>query len=100
MFSIINKIFGNTNEKEIKKLSGTVEEINNYEKDIKKLTDAELREKTDKFKERLGAGETLDDLPPEVFAVVREASVRTLVCGRLTCSCWWNSSSIKGELQR
>lgn len=78
MFSIINKIFGNTNEKEIKKLSGTVEEINNYEKDIKKLTDAELREKTDKFKERLGAGETLDDLLPEVFAVVREASVRTL----------------------
>jgi preprotein translocase subunit SecA len=78
MLSIINKIFGNTNEKEIKKLSGTVEEINNYEQDIKKLTDTELREKTDKFKERLAAGETLDDLLPEAFAVVREASVRTL----------------------
>jgi preprotein translocase subunit SecA len=78
MLSIINKIFGNTNEKEIKKLSRTVEEINNYEQDIKKLTDTELREKTDKFKERLAAGETLDDLLPEAFAVVREASVRTL----------------------
>jgi preprotein translocase subunit SecA len=78
MMGIINKIFGNTNEKELKKLTKIVEKINNYEQTYKKMTDSELREQTDKFKERLTDGETLEDILPEAFAVVREASVRTL----------------------
>ncbi|NLO89870.1 MAG: preprotein translocase subunit SecA [Clostridia bacterium] len=66
------------NEKEIKKLSKCVDLINNLEPKMKALTDSELREKTQEFKQRLQQGETLDDLLPEAFAVVREASVRVL----------------------
>ncbi len=76
--SILDKIFGNQNEREVKKLSKTVEKINELEPAIKRLSDEELRGKTDAFKERLSKGETLDELLPEAFAVVREASVRVL----------------------
>ena len=74
----LDKIFGNLNEKEIKKVSKIVEKINELEPDMKKLTDEELQKKTDEFKERLAKGETLDDLMVEAYAVVREASVRVL----------------------
>ncbi len=74
----LDKIFGNQNEKEIKKVSKIVEKINALEPDMKKLTDEELQKKTDEFKERLTKGETLDDLMVEAYAVVREASVRVL----------------------
>ncbi|MCX7698653.1 MAG: preprotein translocase subunit SecA, partial [Candidatus Goldbacteria bacterium] len=78
MFNFLTKIFGTRNEREIKKYYQTVQLINKLEPEIKKLTDGELRAKTDEFKERLKNGETLDDLLIEAFAVVREASVRTL----------------------
>jgi len=78
MTNILAKIFGDQNEKEIKKLQKTVDAIEALEPQIKSLNDSELRAKTDEFKKRLQDGETLDDILPEAFAVVREASVRTL----------------------
>jgi preprotein translocase subunit SecA len=78
MLNLIKKIFGTRNEREIKKLKTIVDIINSYEKDLEKLSDSQLRAKTDEFKDRLTHGETLDDLLPEAFAVVREASKRTL----------------------
>ncbi|MFV0461719.1 MAG: preprotein translocase subunit SecA [Nostocoides sp.] len=62
----------------IKKLESIAGQVNALEEDFEQLTDAELREETAKFKERLAEGETLDDLLPEAFAAVREASKRTL----------------------
>ena len=67
-----------SNEKELKRLEPIVAEINSLEPQFEKLTNAQLRDKTDEFKARLKAGETLDDLLPEAFAAVREASRRTL----------------------
>ncbi|AEE97793.1 preprotein translocase subunit SecA [Mahella australiensis] len=78
MPNILAKIFGDQNEKEVKRLQKTVEAIEAFEPQIKALSDGELRAKTDEFKQRLKQGETLDDILPEAFAVVREASVRTL----------------------
>jgi len=75
---IIRKIFGTRNERELKKFIPYVEAINNLESEIKKLSDEELKSFTNKFKERLDKGETLDDILIETFAVVREVSVRVL----------------------
>src|SRR3990167_7942315 len=72
------KVFGSANERYIKSLSKTVEQINALEGDIGKLSDEALRKKTDEFRARLKKGETLNDLLVEAFAVVREASKRTL----------------------
>ena len=65
-------------EKEVKKANITVKRINDLEESISKLTDTELRCKTDEFKNQLKEGKTLDDILPEAFAVVREASKRAL----------------------
>src|SRR5690625_1044913 len=62
----------------LKQLDAVVAQVNTLEEDAQSLTDEELRARTDEFKERLDAGETLDDLLPEAFATVREAAVRTL----------------------
>src|SRR5687767_9558704 len=78
MASFFSKILGNSNEREIKKLSKTVEAIEALENEMKGLTDGQLKEKTNEFKERLAQGETPDQLLPEAFAVVREASARVL----------------------
>ncbi|MGB9838950.1 preprotein translocase subunit SecA [Thermovenabulum sp.] len=78
MLDIFKKIFGSTNEKEIKKLMPVVEQVNNWEPKIRVLSDKELSAKTIEFKERLSKGETLDELLPEAYAVVREAAKRTL----------------------
>ncbi|MFC1914196.1 preprotein translocase subunit SecA [Chloroflexota bacterium] len=67
-----------SNEKELKKLQPAVDRINELEPDFEKLTDAELRARTDEFKARLRDGAELDDLLPEAFAAVREAARRTL----------------------
>lgn len=75
---ILEKIFGNYSEKELKKLENVVDQIEKLEDSIKSLSDEQLRNKTVEFKERLANGKTLDDILPEAFAVVREASVRTL----------------------
>jgi preprotein translocase subunit SecA len=69
---------GDSNEKVIKRLQPTVDKINALEPDFKKLTDTELRSKTDEFKTRLKDGATLDELIPEAFAAVREAAWRNL----------------------
>ncbi|MDD4874075.1 MAG: preprotein translocase subunit SecA [Dehalococcoidales bacterium] len=69
---------GDSNEKEIKRLQPAVNRINELEPEFKKLTDAELRSKTDEFKARLKEGVIIDDLLPEAFATVREAALRTL----------------------
>jgi preprotein translocase subunit SecA len=72
----INKLLGDSNEKELKRLRGTVDEINSYADEMAALSDEELAAKTPEFKQRLAEGETLDDLLPEAFAVVREMAWR------------------------
>jgi preprotein translocase subunit SecA len=67
-----------SNEKELKRLQPLVDEINSLEPEFQKLSDAELRAKTDEFKARLKDGETLDDILPEAFAAAREAARRTI----------------------
>ncbi len=74
----IDKILGRTSEQQVKKMMPLVNKINALEPAMKKLSDAELRAKTQEFRDRLKKGETLDDLLPEAFAVVREAAVRTV----------------------
>jgi len=74
---LVNKIIGDPNAKEIKRLQPLVDEINAFEPAMQALSDAELRAKTDEFRQRLDGGATLEDLLPEAFAVVREASLRT-----------------------
>ena len=71
-------IFKTYSEKEVKRVKPIVEKINGLEEEISKLTDNELRAKTNYFKEQLKEGKTLDDILPEAFAVVREASKRVL----------------------
>lgn len=75
---LLEKIFGNYSDKEIKKIMPIIKKINDLEPSISPLTDEELKAKTPEFKERLANGETLDDLLPEAFAVVREAAKRVL----------------------
>ena len=75
---LITKIFGTHSENELKRVYPIVDAIEALEPEIQKLSDAELKDKTREFKQRLAEGETLDDLLPEAFAVVREAAVRTL----------------------
>ena len=75
---LLKSIFGSRNDRLIKRMSKVVERINGLEPDMEKLSDAELRAKTDEFRKRLADGATLDDLLPEAFAVVREAGKRVL----------------------
>ncbi len=75
--SIAKKLFGTKHERQMKKLQPLVSRIGDLEKSLQALSDAELRGQTAKFRERLDKGEPLDDLLPEAFATVREASVRT-----------------------
>jgi preprotein translocase subunit SecA len=74
----LTQIFGSRNERLLKAYRRTVQQINALEPALEQLDDAALRAKTDEFKGRLAAGQSLDDLLPEAFAVVREASKRTL----------------------
>ena len=78
MLSFLKKLGGNPGEKMLKGFASDVEKINSLEADMKKLSDDELRGKTAEFKARIEKGESLDDILPEAFAVVREASIRTL----------------------
>lgn len=75
MLSFLRNLW-DSNERELKRLRGIVDEINKLEPEMQSLEDSELREKTDLFKKRLAGGETPDDILPEAFAVVREASRR------------------------
>src|SRR6201996_3249799 len=76
--SFLAKVVGTQNERDLKKLRPIVAEVNAHEPSIKALSDEQLRGKTVEFRQRLTNGETLDDLLPEAFAVVREAGRRVL----------------------
>nr|WP_300305628.1 preprotein translocase subunit SecA [uncultured Anaerostipes sp.] len=76
--SLLDKVFGSHSDKEIKRISKTVDKIEALDEEMQKLSDDQLKHKTEEFKERLEMGENLDDLLPEAFAVVREASSRTI----------------------
>jgi preprotein translocase subunit SecA len=78
MLGLVKKIFGDANEREVKRLARKVEEINALEPSMQALSDEQLAAKTQEFRARLEKGETLDDLLVEAFAVVREASRRVL----------------------
>ena len=75
---LFSKIFGTYSEKEVKRIKPIVEKINSLEPEMEKLSDIELVQKTNYFKEELKNGKTLDDILPEAFAVVREGSKRVL----------------------
>ena len=75
--NLISRVVKDPNQKIIEALQPLVDEVATHEPDLKPLSDEELREKTAVFKARLADGETIEDLLPEAFALVREASVRT-----------------------
>src|SRR5687768_17111104 len=75
---LLAKVIGTQNERELKRLYPRVKQMNALESEIQPLTDEQLRGKTAEFKKRLADGESLDDLLPESFAVVREAGRRVL----------------------
>ncbi|HEY6729199.1 MAG TPA: preprotein translocase subunit SecA [Polyangiaceae bacterium] len=75
---VAKKVFGTSNERAVKRMKPLVQQINQLEPSLKKLSDAELQAKTPEFKEKLDNGATLDDLLPEAFAVCREAGWRAL----------------------
>ncbi|MBK5252405.1 MAG: preprotein translocase subunit SecA [Peptostreptococcaceae bacterium] len=78
LLGLMNMILGSMNDKEVKKVMKIVEKVEAFEPQIKSLDDESLKEKTNEFRNRIEKGETLDDLLPEAFAVVREAAVRTV----------------------
>ena len=73
---LLQKIFGDLNAKEVKKIEKIVDKIEGFDEEMQGLSDEELQAKTPYFKERLASGETLDDILPEAFAVCREADYR------------------------
>lgn len=78
MAKILTKIFGDGNQRQLKRVQKTVDEIEALEETVESLSDNDLQAKTSEFKERYKSGETLDELLPEAYAVVREASKRVL----------------------
>src|SRR3989338_1818074 len=76
--SFARRLFGSKNERELKKIFPIVPQINGLETGIQSLSDEGLRQKTAQFKERIARGEGMDSIHPEAFAVVREASRRSL----------------------
>ena len=78
MSGLLTKIFGSRNDRLLKQYRRNVERINAFEPQVSPLSDEALRAKTAEFRERVAKGETVDQLLPEAFAVVREASRRTL----------------------
>lgn len=75
---LLNKLFGSYSEKEIRRITPLKDRVLSYEEEYRSLSDAQLRQKTEEFKERLQSGETTDQLLPEAFAVCREAADRVL----------------------
>ena len=78
VMGLIKKVFGTHNDKELKRIQVYVDQINQLESRVQGLTDDQLRAKTGEFKEKLSQGVSLEDILPETFSVVREASLRTL----------------------
>ena len=75
---VLAKVLGSKNERELKRLRKIVDKINALEPDFVSLSDAQLKDKTNEFKQRLKQGETLDDILPEAFAAIREGSKRVM----------------------
>ena len=92
---LFDKVFGSHSDKELKRISKTVDKIEALDESMQKLSDEELRHKTVEFKERLANGETLDDLLPEAYATVREASSRAIGLKTLPCTAdrWYHPAS-------
>ncbi len=82
---VINKIFGDSNEKYLKRLQPLIDKINKLEPEFEKFSNEELKEKTSDFKNRLKKGESLNDILPEAFAVVRESAKRSLKQRHFDC---------------
>ena len=78
IFDFLTKVFGSKNERKLNKIKPIVEMINKLEPELKAMSDEQLRSRTSIFKERIEKGEPLDNILPEAFATIREASVRTL----------------------
>ena len=78
MKKLLKRVFGDPNERDLKRYREVMKVINELEADVKALTNDQLRAKTEEFRQRLADGEELDDLLPEAFAVVREAAVRAI----------------------
>ncbi|MEZ5530253.1 MAG: preprotein translocase subunit SecA [Porticoccaceae bacterium] len=78
MMKLIKKLFGSKNDREIKRMRKLVKQVNGWEESVSSLSDEQLKGKTDEFRQRYSSGESLDQLLPEAFAVVREAARRTL----------------------
>ena len=68
---LLEKVFGDLNEKEVKKVSKIADKVMAYDEAMQQLSDGELRAKTEEFRQRLAEGETLDDILPEAFAACR-----------------------------
>ena len=75
---LMQKVFGDLNSKEVKKLEKIADQVLSFEDQIRALSDGELKAKTGEFKQRLTDGETLDDILPEAFAVCREGAWRSV----------------------
>ncbi len=75
---IMKKVFGSRNDRLVKRMMKTVQQINDLEPEISALSDEQLKAKTQEFRDRLDSGTSLDDLMPEAFAVVREAGKRVM----------------------
>ncbi|MDP7479077.1 MAG: hypothetical protein QGI10_07395, partial [Vicinamibacterales bacterium] len=76
--NVLKKVFGTQNERDLKRLQPMVAAINERESSVHTLSDADLRGRTNTLRERAGQGESLDDLLPDAFSVVREAGRRVL----------------------
>lgn len=88
MFKFLKNLFGDNNEKEIKRIMEIVELINNMEPQFTKLSDASLQAKTWEYRQRIDKGETLDDLLPEAFATVRRSPGGYWACVILMYNLW------------
>ena len=90
---VINKIVGTHSQRELKRHNHTIEKILSLKPEMEKLTDDEMKAKTTEFRNRLQKGETLDDLLPEAFALVREATRRTLGTESMSVTGWYYLTS-------
>ena len=76
--SLLKKVFGSKNDRELKRMGRIVKQINALEPDLEQLSDADLKARTDQFRQRLAEGASLDALLPDAFATVREVSKRVM----------------------
>lgn len=98
--NLVEKVFGTHSERELKLIYPIIDKIEKLRPEMQKMSDEELKDQTRKFKERLAAGETLDDLLPEAFATVREAAKRTLKWSIIRSSSSAASSCTRAVSQR